>query len=125
MLSRKLRRGGDEESADGGVIRGGEVPGKGEASGCNCGGRLCSKHGISFSTCLSKCVPVKNLSLSRVAQECVFVTMELHEMEPNHLRFLCYYYYATSVYQFHGKGNRVELPDCILDEIRDAYPNKD
>ena len=93
------------------------------ADACDCRGQLCSKHGVSFAVCVSKCVPVEKLSLTRVARECVFVDRELKNMEPNHLRFLCYWYYATSVYQFHGKGNRVVLPDCIINAIRKKYPD--
>ena len=75
----------------------GDEGGSGKATGvysagvCGCGGRLCSKHGISLSVYLSKCVPVENVSLEKVAWECVFVTKELKEMLPNHFRFLCYY----------------------------------
>ena len=89
---------------------------------CSC--KLCSSHGISFSTCLSKCIPIEGISLARVAKECVFVTKELKDMNSSNKRFLLYYYYATSVYQFHGKGNRVELPECIVSRIRKAYPDE-
>mmetsp|Transcript_54120 Transcript_54120/g.114984 ORF Transcript_54120/g.114984 Transcript_54120/m.114984 type:complete len:337 (+) Transcript_54120:163-1173(+) len=91
---------------------------------CDCNGHICSKHGISFSICIAKCVPVENLSLEKVARECVFVTKDLKDMAPNNLRFLCYYYYATSVYQFHGKGNRVDLPDCLVNVIRETFPDE-
>ena len=87
-----------------------------------CSGSKCSKHGISFSVCLAKCVPIHGVSLSRIAKECVFVTRQLKDMTNKDKRFLLYYYYATSVFQFHGKGNRVELPDCIVSEVREAYP---
>ena len=72
-----------------------------------CVGQICSKHGIDFTICLAKCVPIRNVSLSKVARECVFVNKELKDMSNKNKRFLLYYYYATSVYQFHGKGNRV------------------
>ena len=67
----------------------GKATGVDSAGVCGCGGRLCSKHGISLSVYLSKCVPVENVSLEKVAWECVFVTKELKEMLPNHFRFLC------------------------------------
>ena len=109
----------------------GDEGGSGKATGvdsagvCDCGERLCSKHGIYFSVCLSKCVPVENMSLAKVAWECLFVTKEPKEMLPNHFRFLCYYYYVTSAYQFHEKGNRVDLPDCIVAAIFEKYPDED
>ena len=103
----------------------GKATGVDSAGVCGSRGRLCSKHGISFSICLSNFVPVENMSLAKVSRECVFVTKELKDMTLNNLRFLCYYYYATSVYRFHGKGNRVDLPDCIVASIREMYPDED
>ena len=90
--------------------------------GCN--GNLCSQHGIDFAVCLTKCIPLESISLQRVARECVFVTKAFKDMQNRNKRFLLYYYYATSVYQFHGKGNRVELPECIVLAIRQAYPDE-
>ena len=90
---------------------------------CTC--QLCSKHGIDFTICLAKFVPIHSVSLSKVARECVFVNKKLKEMSNKNKRFLLYYYYATSVYQFHGKGNCVELPDCIVSEVRRVYPDDD
>lgn len=92
---------------------------------CNntCSGQLCSKHGLNFSVCLAKCVPIEGISLARVAKECVFVTKEFKDMTNKNKRFLLYYYYATSVYQFHGAGNRIELPECIVSRVRQAYPD--
>ena len=84
--------GDDVEAKD---VQRGDEGGSGKATGvdsagvCDCGGRLCSKHGIYFSLCLSKCVPVENVSLAKVARECVFVTKDPKEMLPNHFRFLC------------------------------------
>ena len=49
------------------------------------GKQICLKHGISISICLSKRIPEEILSLEMVGRECVFVTKELKEMEPNHL----------------------------------------
>ncbi|KAL7536485.1 hypothetical protein ACHAXR_007194 [Thalassiosira sp. AJA248-18] len=44
----------------------------------DCTGQLCSQHGIDFSVCLTKCVPIESVSLARVAS--VFVTKELKDM---------------------------------------------
>ena len=91
---------------------------------CACTGRGCSIHNVQFAVCVRKCVPIKGVSLETVARECVFVDKEFKDMTPKNKRFLLYYYYATSVYQFHGKGNRVELPNCIVSEIKKAHPDE-
>lgn len=70
-------------------------------------------------------MPVNTLSLENIASECVFVSKEVKDMTPSNKLFILYYYYATSVYQFHGKGNRVELPKCIVPEIRRVYPDEE
>ena len=93
-------------------------------SNCKCTGNLCSQHGIDFVVCLTKCVPISGLSLEKIARECVFVNKELKDMKNNNKRFLLYYYYATSVYQFHGRGNRVVLPECLVTAIRNEYPDE-
>ncbi|KAL7549905.1 hypothetical protein ACHAWF_013166 [Thalassiosira exigua] len=73
--------------------------------GCVCSGELCTKHGVEFVACLTERFPVQEVSLSLVARECVFATRSLEMMTPRDKRFLLYYYYATTVYQFHGRGN--------------------
>ena len=40
-------------------------------------------------------------------------------------RFLLYYYYATSVFQFRGKGNGVELPGFLKKAVRKLYQNNE
>lgn len=78
-----------------------------------CTGEMCSKHGVNFVVCLTQCVPVDSVSLTMVARDCVFANKDIAEMTQSEKRFLLYYYYATTVYQFHGKGNRVELLEYI------------
>jgi hypothetical protein len=63
---------------------------------------------------VSECVPPDQISLPLVACECVFVTKDVSEMKNHHERFLCYYYYATTIYQKHGKGNRITLYLLVL-----------
>ena len=58
-----------------------------------------------------------------VARECVYANKDVGVMSQSEKRFLVYYYYATTVYQFRGKGNRVELPDCLKQAVRALYPN--
>ena len=90
-----------------------------------CTGNLCSKNGVEFATCLTKCVPAKNMHLALVARECVFATKEPPGMLPNDKRFLCYYYCATTTCQFRGKGNRIGLPECVKWAVREIYPNEE
>ena len=97
----------------------------GAAHNCQCGGRCCSKHGVDFVVCITECIPVNSISLELIARDCVFATREVGEMSNSDKRFLLYYYYATTVYQFHGKGNRVELPECLKTAVRALYPPED
>ena len=90
---------------------------------CICNGGECSKHGVVFVTCITECIPVGRVPLAFVARECVFATRKIDEMTPSDKRFLIYYYYTTTVYQFHGRGNRVELPECIKRAVRSLHPN--
>ena len=94
-------------------------------NGCDCYGNTCSKHDVEFVACLTKCIPLENVSLERIARECVFFDREPKYMENRHKLFLCYYYYATSMHQFHGRENRVELPECLVSTITNGCPDED
>jgi hypothetical protein len=87
-----------------------------------CNGQVCSNHGIQFVVCVTECIPVADVSLTAVAKECVFATKPVPDMNPKEKRFLLYYWYATSVYQFRGKGNQVNLPNCLVWAIHALYP---
>ena len=87
-----------------------------------CSGKVCSNHGIQFVVCVTECIPVADVSLTAVAKECVFATKPVPDMNPKEKRFLLYYWYATSVYQFRGKGNQVNLPNCLVWAIHALYP---
>ena len=52
----------------------------------------------------------------------MFSTKEVPDMSPNDKQFMLYYYYATTVYQFHGAVNRVVLPDFLKGAMRELYP---
>ena len=95
-----------------------------EEQNCDCTGNLCSIHGTEFVVCLTQCVPVSEASLPLVARGCVFATREFEDMSQSDKRFLLYYHYATTVYQFHGKDNRIQLPECLKKAIRDSYPDE-
>ena len=86
-----------------------------------CDGCLCSKHGVAFDLCLSKIIPPATVPLPIVARDCVFADLDVKDMSNSNKRFLLYYYYATTVYQFHGSGNRIDLPECIIYAVRDLY----
>jgi len=86
-----------------------------------CTGNLCSKYSMNFVACLSECVPRTKISFPLVAHECVFDTKDVSEMEICHKRLLCYYY-ATTIYQMHGKGNRITLPACVVQAAREKCP---
>ena len=66
-----------------------------------------------------------SVSLPLVARDCVFATKDADEMSQSERRFLLYYYYTTPVYQFHRKGNRVDLPECLKAAVRKLYPNNE
>lgn len=71
-----------------------------------CDGCLCSKHGVAFELCLTKIIPPDTIPLPIVARDCVFANMEVEDM---------------TVYQFHGAGNRIDLPECVIYAVRDLY----
>ena len=91
-------------------------------TGCKCNGG-CWMHNVNFVVCLIECFPVDKVPLTMVARECVFATKDVFDMTQSEKRFLLYYYYATTVYQFRGRGNRVELPECLKSAVRALYPN--
>ncbi len=85
---------------------------------------MCSKHSAKFVICITKYVPLDSISLDMVSWDYTFDDKDIKNMIPSDKRFLLYYYYATTVYQFHGSGNRVELPECLKTVIRSKYPNE-
>jgi hypothetical protein len=85
-------------------------------------GEVCSNYGIQFVVCVTECIPVTDVSLLAAAKECVFATKPVRDMTLKEKIFLLYYWYATSVYQFRGKGNRVNLPNFLVWVIRALYP---
>ena len=81
-------------------------------------GNLCSKDGVQFVVCLAKCIPPSSISLPMIASECVFATREICNMSVSDKRFLLDYYYSTTIYQLHVRGNRVVLPGYIKEAVR-------
>ncbi len=91
----------------------------------DCKGNLCSVHGVKSIICVCNAVPTRSVVLPQVASECVFVDKEFSSMTNRHKRFLLYYWYATNVFQFRGKGNRINLPKCFVRDIWTLYPELD
>ena len=46
------------------------------------------------------------------------------ETENNQIRKQCYKVFMTLLHGSLGRGNRRELPRCIVDAIRDEYPDE-
>ncbi len=44
-------------------------------------------------------------------------------LEPNHKRWCLYWYYAVNVFQIRSSAR--PLPACLLDHVRNKYPNRD
>lgn len=92
---------------------------------CASDNRLCSKYGTSFKRCVCNTIPVNEIELEDVSEDCYFVTKIVAKMQHNEKRCLLYWWYATNVYQIVGKGNRVKLPDCLIHAIRSRFPSPD
>ena len=89
-----------------------------------CNGTTCSIGGIHFEKCVTLLFPVRSINLSRIRATMQFGVNSIEGMPPNHKRNMCYYFYATSIYQIRGVNNRIKLPICIEAAVRGTYPNK-
>jgi hypothetical protein len=66
------------------------------------------------------------LELTEVSRECWFLDVADVTMLPNRKkRNIMYWWYATNVYSIRGCGHRGELPLCLVQAIRAAYPEAD
>jgi hypothetical protein len=90
---------------------------------CTAENRICSKYMLEFAVCICEAHPVAELVLHEIAKDCCFVSESVCGMTNREKRFLIYWWYATNVYMVTGKHNRVELPRCLVNEIRRLYPN--
>lgn len=66
--------------------------------------RYCSCHGTSFVVCVCDAIPVEDLDLELVKEDCYFATDEFKDMPNPHKRNMLYWWYATNVYSICGKG---------------------
>ena len=87
------------------------------ASSTACGSNYCSKHSISVSILLAKCIPIIGIHLSRVSKDCALVARNMKDIKSKDETFLLHYCCATSAHQFHGKGNRVKLSHHIMSKV--------
>mmetsp|Transcript_13058 Transcript_13058/g.28304 ORF Transcript_13058/g.28304 Transcript_13058/m.28304 type:complete len:413 (+) Transcript_13058:199-1437(+) len=95
-----------------------------KAAKCTRQNRLCSLYGVDFeSSCVCDAFPVHSHIFEDIAQQCWFVNVPLSSMTDRHKRCVYYWWYATNIYLICGKGNRAELPDCLVDKIRQLIPS--
>ena len=115
------------KNAKGGAESGSEdddldVQPKGNTGGihsCGCGALL------DGHECVLKTFPLNRLELEELFESNHYVTKSsVSSLTAGNKRFLHYYWYATNIFLYHGKGNRVELPHCVVDAIREKYPEK-
>jgi hypothetical protein len=95
-----------------------------EVEFCTPQNRLCSMHGVEYTTCLAESRPIEELNLDAIAEQCQYVDREVAEMPNNLKRNILYWWFATNFYQIVGLGERQQLPSCLVCAIRMAYPNE-
>lgn len=57
-----------------------------------------------------------------VGEDCYFATDEVENKTNSHKRCMIYWWYATNIYSICGKRVRMQLPDCLVNAVRRAYP---
>mmetsp|Transcript_23914 Transcript_23914/g.39424 ORF Transcript_23914/g.39424 Transcript_23914/m.39424 type:complete len:372 (-) Transcript_23914:79-1194(-) len=92
---------------------------------CVYGKRLCSIHGVEMIGCICELHPVKRLNLQTLKEDCYFAKDEVKDMTNSQKRCMIYWWYATNIYSICGKRNRLQLPDCLVNAVRTAYPEAD
>ena len=92
---------------------------------CEYGKRLCSVHGVEMIGCICELHPVSRLNLQTLKEDCYFAKDELNDMTNSQKRCMIYWWYATNIYSICGKKNRMQLPDCLVNAVRKAYPEPD
>jgi hypothetical protein len=85
---------------------------------------------FDFSQCIAKTVPEESIDKEELFEQVKtrlsgnVEADSFDELKAPHKRWALYYYYAVNVL-FIGSSKRTRLPDCLVDTIRDAYPNMD
>ena len=92
---------------------------------CTFNKRLCSKHGMNMITCICKSCPAKDLDLQTLKEDCYFATTAVDNMTNSQKRCMIYWWYATNIYSICGKRQHMMLPDCLVQMVRNTYPELD
>ncbi len=87
-----------------------------------CSGETCSRQGLVFPRCVALLHPPKDVAMPGLAL--LYPGHVSKNQEAPHIRNMLYWYYATSYFRVRGRGNRAELPRCLVASIRHAYPSK-
>lgn len=94
-----------------------------KAPPCTDQNRLCAIAGNVRDICICDSFPPESFALRELAKDCHFVTEETDRMPPSHKRNVMYWWYATNPYNIRGAGNVIELPPCLVQRVRQLYPN--
>ena len=76
-------------------------------------------------TCICESDPVRLINMEELANYCYYATKQYSNMDNGDKRFMLYWWYMTNTYNICGKGQRKEVPPCLLAAIRKAYPSAD
>jgi hypothetical protein len=90
---------------------------------CTSSKRLCHEYGYGFDVCVTKAYPLDEFDLEELAQDCWFVTKEVDKMSSSEKRNLLYWWFMVNVYHICGKDKRRCPPKCLVEAIRERYPN--
>ena len=92
-----------------------------------CKGIGCSIYGINFVQCITKTFAINTIVLDDILVDCPFVNDDKtsETMINKEKRFLLYWWFATNIFMTCGRHNRVELPSCLIEHIREVYPNEE
>lgn len=104
-----------DEPAVGRVVAAGPVQGA-------CDGMQCSIAGIVFPACvvkLRKPPPWPQVTIGNGLFKCDGPKKDAPDEAK---RFAHYWWFATNVYRTFGRGNRIRLPPCVLDWVRQQWP---
>lgn len=80
---------------------------------------------LDGTECVLETWPADSLAINQLAHDNPWAEREAHAMSLSQKRFLLYYWYATIVFHVIGPRNRVKLPDCILQAVRNRFPEAD
>ena len=82
-------------------------------------------HGVNMITCICKSRPAKDFGLQTPKEDCFFATNAVDDMTNSQKRCMIYWWYATNTYSICGKRQHLMLPDCLIQMVRNTYPELD